>query len=59
MPEYDFLSQPTPSHAGGVGFYVLKKLNYSLREDLSYAVYGDYEMLWIEIENDRHHAQIL
>ena len=50
-----FLPQPTLSNAGGVGFYVSKQLNYSIREDLSYVVCKDFEMLWIEIENNSHH----
>lgn len=30
LPGYDFINQPSPSHAGGVGFYVRKNLIYSI-----------------------------
>ena len=35
LPRYDFISQPSLSNAGGVGFYILNELNYTIREDLS------------------------
>ena len=45
---YDFISQPTLSNAGGVGFSVKHGLQYHIRDDLS-ALTEEYESLWIEI----------
>ena len=45
---YDFISQPTLSNAGGVGFYVKHGLQYHVRHNLS-ALTEKYEPLWIEI----------
>lgn len=48
MPGYDFISQPTLSNAGGVGFYVNKDLNYIVCSDLTVSV-ANYEALSIEV----------
>ena len=55
LPRYDFISQPTLSNAGGVGFYILNELHYTIRKDLSSSLYDDYEMLWVEIDNLQNH----
>ena len=34
LPDYSFLSQPTLSNAGGVGFYIKNNLPYTKRDDL-------------------------
>ena len=54
IPGYSFLSQPSISNAGGVGFFVSKKITSSLRTDLS-CTKADFECLWIEVECDLHH----
>ena len=51
MPGYQFVSQPSLSNAGGVGFYILDQYSFSFRSDLSKSESG-FEALWIEIEND-------
>ena len=48
IPGYNFISQPTLSSAGGVGFYIAKEMNYTVCLDLSVSTV-DYEALWIEI----------
>ena len=50
IPGYSFISQPSLSNAGGAGFFVSDKLNYSVRDDLSQST-NDYECLWIEIQS--------
>ena len=47
---YKFLSNPTLTNAGGVGFYRRNNLNFTLREDLSSLKRLDFESLWIEIQ---------
>ena len=51
LPGYQFVSQPSLSNAGGVGFYILDQYSFSFRSDLSKSESG-FEALWIEIEND-------
>lgn len=51
IPGYDFISQPSLSNAGGVGFYIKNDLNYIIRPDLTTSVM-DFEALWIEIHAD-------
>ena len=48
IPGYDFISQPTLSNAGGVGFFVKHGLQYHPRVDIS-SLTEEYETLWIEI----------
>ena len=48
IPGYEFISQPTLSNAGGVGFYVHKGFTYTFCKDISISV-EDFEALWIEI----------
>ena len=55
---YSFLSQPSYTNAGGVGFYIKNNLGYIYRSDLSAQVQNDYESLWIEIQNDTGHNTI-
>ena len=57
IPGYNFLSQPSPSNAGGVGVFVKNGISYSCRQDLSLVKEG-YESLWIEIQNDAEHNTI-
>ena len=49
-PGYYFISQPSHSNSGGVGFYVNKNLKTKIRTDLSSRT-DEYEALWIEIIN--------
>ena len=53
LPGFQFVSQPSLSNAGGVGFYIRDKYTFSIRTDLSKAESG-FEVLWIEIENNAH-----
>ena len=55
---YSFLSQPSYTNAGGVGFYIKNNLGYIHRSDLSAQVQNDYESLSIEIQNDTGHNTI-
>ena len=49
LVNYDFISQPSLSNAGGVGFYIRTNLSHSI---LSYftTTGEDFEALWIEIK---------
>ena len=42
MPGYSFLSQPSLSNAGGVGFFVSDQLSFRVKNDLSVStiIYG-------------------
>ena len=44
---YNFLSQPSYTNAGGVGFYIKNNLGYIHRSDLSSQIQNDYESLCI------------
>jgi hypothetical protein len=35
LPGYCFLSQPSESNAGGVGFYINEKIDFSIRDDIT------------------------
>jgi hypothetical protein len=50
IPGYQFISQPSMSNAGGVGFYVRDSIEFHLREDLS-SLTEDFECLWIEVHS--------
>ena len=50
LPSYHFLSQPSLSNSGGVGFFVKDNLSYTLRQDLCKNAQNEFESLWIEIE---------
>lgn len=50
MPGYSFSSQPSLSHAGGVGFFVSDQLSFYVGNDLSVSTV-DYECLWIDIQS--------
>ena len=51
IPGYSFVSQPSLSNAGGAGFFVSDKLNFTVRDYLSEST-PDYECLWIEVQSD-------
>ena len=53
IPGYKFISQPTISSAGGVGFYVKQNLKFTRRSELSLSN-ENFESLWIEIDNQSH-----
>lgn len=53
IPNYEFISLPTLSNAGGVGIYINNKLNYCVRDDLN-SVDSEAESLWIEIDNHKN-----
>ena len=47
---YQFISQPSHSMAGGVGFYIKNSISYKLRTDLT-TTKDEFEALWIELQN--------
>lgn len=51
IPDYEFISLPTLTNAGGVGFYIKKNLNFHIRND---SVCNEAESLWIEIDNQKN-----
>jgi hypothetical protein len=51
MPGYCFISQPSLSNAGGVGFFVYDQLSFHVRNDLSVST-NDYECLWVNIQSN-------
>ena len=51
IPGHNFLSQPSSTNAGGVGFYVKSGLNHTLRQELT-TTHVDFQALWIEIQCD-------
>ena len=55
---YTFVSQPSLSNAGGVGFFINDSLCYNVRHDLSEIVAG-YETLWIEIQSSLINQNII
>ena len=44
---YTFVSQPSPSNAGGVGLFLNNGFNYTIRNDLSTSQ-NDFETLWVD-----------
>ena len=46
---YNFISEPSISNAGGVGFYIKNNFNYVIRSEFTLSD-SDYEALWIEIQ---------
>ena len=53
MNGYQFLSQPTNSNAGGVGFYVRDDLEFHCRDDFTIST-NDFECLSLEIHCQSH-----
>lgn len=51
IPGYNFISQPSLSNAGGVGFYINNNLTFTVLSELS-TTNVDFEALWIEINCD-------
>ena len=51
LPGYRFVSQPSYSNAGGVGFLIRNEFECNQRIDLS-LVKNEFEILWIEVQND-------
>lgn len=54
LPGYCFLSQPSMSNAGGVGFYIKDNLSYIKRDDVC-TTNPEFESIWIEIEVPHQH----
>ena len=54
---YHYLSQPTYSNAGGVGFYIKEDLEFTVRDDLTISK-NEFEAIWIELHNDSQHNMI-
>ena len=48
IPGYTFVSQPSMSNAGGVGFFIQNKLKFIKRDEISITTNG-FEALWIEL----------
>jgi hypothetical protein len=58
IPGYIFISQPSMSNSGGVGFFASDNLSYITRNYFSKTTV-DYEALWIEVQSgDLHHNLI-
>ena len=51
LENYQFISQPTLSNAGGVGLYINQKISFTLKNKHTTST-KDFEGLWIEIENN-------
>ena len=45
---YDFVSKPTLTNAGGVGFFIKGGIQFHIRDDLC-STTKEFESLWIEI----------
>ena len=54
LPGYYFLSQPSMSNAGGVGFYIKDDLSCIKRDDFCTTT-PEFESIWIEIEVPHQH----
>lgn len=54
LNDYKFLSQPTLSNAGGVGFFIKENIPFVKRSDLCLSEV-EYESLWVEIEMPHQH----
>ena len=48
IPGYQFVSEPSLSNSGGVGFYICDNLNYSIRYDITISN-NDFEGISIEV----------
>lgn len=55
---YSFLSQPSCTNTGGVGFYVKNNLGYINCSDLLAQAQNDYESVWVKIQDDTGHSTI-
>lgn len=55
---YIFLSQPSCTNVGGVGFYVKNNLGYINCSDLLAQAQNDYESVWVKIQDDTGHNTI-
>ena len=49
MDHYDFVHRDTPTHFGGVAFYIRDDIEFSIRDDLALNV-PSCEDLWLEIK---------
>lgn len=49
LTRYNFVSQPTLTNAGGVGFYIMETINYNIRDDLGISK-DEVQALWVDIE---------
>ena len=54
LPGYNFISQPTLSNAGGVGFFIKDNYSYAIRDDLSITK-PEFESLWVEFDIPHQH----
>ena len=55
---YSFLSQPSCTNTGGVGFYIKNNLGYINCSDLLAQAQNDYESVWVKIQDDTGHNTI-
>lgn len=58
MDHYEFVHRDTPTHFGGVGFYIKEEIEYEVRDDLAINCF-DCEDLWIEIKRNKGKNVIL
>ena len=57
LPGYQFVSQPSNSNVGGVGFFIQENLKFAIRSELT-TLKDEFETLWIEIQNDPQHIML-
>lgn len=50
---YLFLGVNFKIFVGGVGLYVLEKINFKCRNDLDFGLFEGFENCWIEIERKK------
>ena len=58
LPGYQFVSQPSISNAGGVGFYTQENLKFTTTRSELTTSKDEFETLRIEIQNDSHHNML-
>jgi hypothetical protein len=46
LPGYKFISQPSYSNSGGVGFFIKDNLQFKIRNDLTLST-NEFEAIWI------------
>ena len=52
FPDYQFISNDSITHTGGVGLYIKDSFKFSLRKDLSHDLQR-YENLWLKVESEK------
>ena len=58
IPNYCFLCNDSPSHAGGIGIYIKESFKFRIRKELSLNI-SNCEDLWIEIETNQQNKLLV